>query len=230
MAGPRDHGASAAGQPRGGELGPAVGPLARETGGRPGPQAGAGAGRAGHGGLRGHLAFPQPQIDPGSEGAGPLLRQPLRFGAGGGGIRGQGVPATQCRNNAVARHLVRFDPAALVPRPHAAERVDPGHFHMLPFPRWALLGVGRRRLLRRHVQPRLALRPGGGAAVSRAGANPPRTGRFRPGAAAQRRYPLPRREQRRSGGRRAGRLHPPRLPRTPGQRRLPPSSRASGQR
>ena len=70
---------------------------------------------------------------------------------------------------AVARHLVRFDAALLVPRPHIRQHVDPGDFDLPSVRRRPVLRLGRRRLLRGHLHARLALRPGRGPAVSRAG-------------------------------------------------------------
>ena len=97
-----------------------------------------------------------------------------------------------------------------------------------------VLRLGRRRLLRGHVHSRLALCPGRGPALPRAGADPARAGglcaghRLRP---QDRHHQPPGRGAGRARGGRPGREHPARLSRAPdvGRRRLPEAALAAGQ-
>ena len=101
-----------------------------------------------------------------------------------------------------------------------------------PLRRRPVLRLGGRRLLRRHLHPRLALRPRPGPAVPRAGALRPRDAGLRHGLGGHRPRPLPRRDLRRHlRHRRPGRRRPPLLPRTPdvGRRRLSEAQLAENQ-
>ena len=94
-----------------------------------------------------------------------------------------------------------------------------------------LLGLGGRRLLRGHLHARLALRPRRGPALSRAGTRSPQADRFRHGPGPADGHDQPPRRRRRAGGRRPGRLHPPRLSRAPDvpRRRLAQGTLAADQ-
>ena len=171
--------------------------------------------------LRHRLAFPQSA----AEGRRAVLRHAVPVGRGGRRARGRELRLAGQADAAVARHLVRLDAALLVPRPHVAQHLDPGHLHLPPVRHRPVLRLGGRRLLRGHVHPRLALRPCRGPALPRAGARSPRAGPI----SAWRMNPKTgviqhRGEGRRPGGRRPGGLHPARLSRAPDVRRRRASS------
>ena len=145
--------------------------------------------------------------------------------------RGQFRPPIEA-NAAVARHVVRFDAALLAAGPAVPEHVDPGDLDRPPLRRRPILRLGGRRLLRRHLHPRLALRPRPGPALPRTGALRPRDAGLRHGLGRLRPRPLPRRNLRRHlRHRRPGRRRPPLLPRTPdvGRRRLSEAQLAEDQ-
>ena len=137
-------------------------------------------------------------------------------------------------NQALARDLVRLDAPPLVPRPHVRQHVDPGDVDLPPLQERAVLRLGGRRLLRGHVHARLALRPGRGPALPRAGADPPGAGRLRRGhrLRPQDRHHQPsRRGAGRAGRGRPGREHPAGLSRAPdvGRRGVPEAALAARQ-
>ena len=165
--------------------GTAVGTVLREPGRRPperrppsrfgqklvgslGAQVDARPRRVGHGHVRPHLALPEPEAEPPA--AGPLLRDALRLGLRGGRVRARSTSPASQPDAPLARHLVRLDAALLVPGPHVPQHLDPGHLDLPPVRQRPVLRLGRRRLLRGHLHPRLALRPRRGPALPRTGA------------------------------------------------------------
>ena len=129
---------------------------------------------------------------------------------------------------ALARHLVRFDAALLVPRSHDAQHVDPRHVDRAPLRHGPVLRLGGRRLLRGHVHARLALRPRRGQTVPRTGTRSAEADRLRHGAGHADGHDQSSRRRMRAGGRRPGGLHPPRLSRAPDVRATAPCWRNSG--
>ena len=130
---------------------------------------------------------------------------------------------------ALARHLVRFD--ACPTGSSTARCLNTSILATSTAHRFAdgpVLGLGRRRLLRRHLHARLALRPRRGPAVSRTGTRSPQADRFRHGTGPADRRDQPSRRRGRAGGRRPGRLHPPRLSRAPDVATTPRCSRNFG--
>ena len=82
--------------------------------------------------------------------------------------------ALHAQTRLLARHLVRLDAALLVSRPHVSQHLDSGHVDLPPVRQRPVLWLGRSRLLPGHMHARVAICPGRGRVVSRAGTRPAR--------------------------------------------------------
>ena len=93
------------------------------------------------------------------------VRRPLRVGVGRCGLRPPAHGAADAADAPLARHLVRLDPAVLVPGPDVPEHLHSGDQHRLPPVRRALLRLRGDVQLPRHLYARLGLCAGPGAPV-----------------------------------------------------------------